>query len=250
MRAPARAWACCAVILVLSGCAKTAVRADSEQACVQFSVTALENRDTVTSVPAPCRGLTGAGINDAVARAIGIVAGRAGGKAASRARTSSLSPLLAGLIQPVSAQAPAPAAGPATQAAVAEDRETLGIPALAFWLLTVGMGTAMVRRRIARMLSRRGTDRGRLPPSVIVAHAGLALASLLAWTVYLIAGWAGAGWSACAGLLLVASLGVALISLWLPERGPGWHPPAALIVAHGVLAVTTITLVLAALSTG
>jgi hypothetical protein len=117
----------------------------------------------------------------------------------------------------------------------------------------------MIRRWILRLLSRGrstdqnpggATDSGRLPPAVILAHPLLALAGLLAWAVYLIAGWTGAGWFACAVLLLVTSLGVTLITLWLPERGPGRHPPAALIMAHGVLAVTTITLVLAALVSG
>jgi hypothetical protein len=73
---------------------------------------------------------------------------------------------------------------------------------------------------------------------------------LAAWAYYLIAGWIGAGWAGCVILLLATSLGVALISLWLPERGQARHPPAVLIAAHGVLAVTTITLVLATLGSG
>jgi manganese efflux pump family protein len=243
----------CAVILAVAGCAQTAAPAGSEQACVQFGVTALENHVTITTVPPACRGLSGADINDAVARALSIAARGAHGKAASRARAASLSPLLARLIQAQSAQAASPAPAAVTSIAAPSDRETLGVPALAVWLLTLGLGTAMVRRWIFRLLGRgplSGRALGRLPPAAIVAHAGLALAGLLAWGIYLIGGWAGAGWSACAVLLVVISLGVALISLWLPERGQASHPPAALVVAHGVVAVTTITLVLAALGTG
>lgn len=258
VRVRASAWACCAAILALAGCAQPAAtaRTGSEQACVQFGVSALQARSTVSAVPAACRGLTTAEINEAVARALDVVSRSAGGKAAARARAASLSPLLARLIGTVAA----PGAGQVpyrapVAASAAGDRETLGIPALAAWLLTAALGTAMIRRWILRLLSRgqqpgAAPDSGRLPPAVVLAHPVLALAGLLAWVVYLIAGWAGAGWFACAVLLLVTSLGVALISLWLPERGPGRHPPAALIMAHGVLAVTTITFVLTALGSG
>jgi hypothetical protein len=271
VRARVSAWACCAAILAVSGCAQhtVAARTGSEQACVQFGVRALETRSTVTAVPAACRGLTTAEINQAVATALSAVArstvarstvagtagGNVGGKAASRARAASLSPLLNRLIGKVSAPSARQAPEQAQLAAPAGDRETLGIPALAVWLLTAALGTAMIRRWIMRLLSldkssSQSPAGGRLPPAVILAHPVLALAGLVAWAVYLIAGWTGAGWFACAVLLLVTSLGVALISLWLPERGPGRHPPAALIMAHGVLAVTTITLVLTALISG
>jgi manganese efflux pump family protein len=233
---------------------------------VQFGVSALERSSPVTSVPAACRGLTNAEINSAVARAIDIVVGGGRGKAARRARAASLSPLLARLIQTVPARAPepgarpgarpgaSPAARPAARVA-AGDREVLGIPALFAWLFTASLGTAMIRRWILRLLRRnRSPDAppraGQLSPAVIVAHAGLAAAGLLAWVGYLIAGWGGAGWAACVILLLATSLGVAQISLWLPERGQARHPPVILVAGHGVLAVTTITLVLAALGSG
>ena len=264
-----RARAACAVplgiglaVATLAGCAqqRAASQAGSEQACVQFGVSALTRHVTVTTVPAACRDLTGAEINTAVARALGTVAGSTGGKAARRARAASLSPLLAGLIQAVPAPAPAPVPVPEPARAAAGDRETFGIPALLAWLLTVGLGTTMIRRWVLRLLSRSraatGLARdglihdGRLPPAVIVGHAGLAVAGLLAWAAYLIAGWTDAGWAGCVTLVMVISLGIALLSLWLPERGQARHPSAALAGAHGVLAVTTITLVLAALGSG
>jgi hypothetical protein len=254
------AWACGAALLAVSGCAQYVAgsQAGSERACIQFGVNALHAHSTVTTVPAACRGLSAAQINQAVARALDTVVAGTHGKAESRNRAATLSPLLAGLISTVPAAAVKPAAEPTLAvkpAAAAGDRETTGIPALAAWAITIGLGTTMVRRWILRLLRHRPSpDRpgaaGRLPSAVILAHAGLALAGLLAWASYLIAGWTGAGWCACAVLLLAISLGVALISLWLPERGPGRHPPVALIAAHGVLAVTTITLVLAALGSG
>jgi hypothetical protein len=275
-----RAWAACAVplgiglaVVTLAGCAqpRAASRAGSEQACVQFGVSALTRHVTVTAVPAACRDLTGAEINTAVARALGTVAGSTAGKAARRARATSLSPLLAGLIQavPAPAAAPVPVTEPAL--AAAGDPETFGIPALLAWLLTVGLGTTMIRRRILRLLSRGraatgalardgvardgvardGVARdGRLAPAVIVGHAGLAVAGLLAWAAYLIAGWTEAGWAGCVTLVLVISLGIALLSLRFPERGQARQPSAVLAGAHGVLAVTTIALVLAALGSG
>jgi hypothetical protein len=265
-----RAWAACAVplgiglaVVTLAGCAqpRAASQAGSEQACVQFGVSALTRHVTVTAVPAACRDLTGAEINTAVARALGTVAGSTAGKAARRARATSLSPLLAGLIQavPAPAAAPVPVTEPAL--AAAGDLETFGIPALLAWLLTVGLGTTMIRRRILRLLSRGraatgGVARGgvardgRLAPAVIVGHAGLAVAGLLAWAAYLIAGWTEAGWAGCVTLVLVISLGIALLSLRFPERGQARQPSAVLAGAHGVLAVTTIALVLAALGSG
>jgi hypothetical protein len=95
---------------------------------------------------------------------------------------------------------------------------------------------------------------GRVPSSAIFAHAGLAVAGLLVWAVYLATGLTGVGWADCVFVVAVTSLGVALISLWLPEHPaatrPARHPPASTVAAHGVFAVTTILLVLAAIGLG
>ena len=61
-------------------------------------------------------------------------------------------------------------------------------------------------------------EQGRLPPSLIFTHFGLAVAGLLVWGAYLATGLAAAAWAACVLLLPVAGLGMALVSLWLPER--------------------------------
>jgi hypothetical protein len=95
------------------------------------------------------------------------------------------------------------------------------------------------------------------------AAAGAVLAGLLAWSAYLATGLAAAAWAGCVLLLPVAGLGMALMSLWLPERllvgataaaaqaapaGPGAarHPPALIVAAHGVFAVATILFALLA----
>ena len=53
---------------------------------------------------------------------------------------------------------------------------------------------------------------------MIFAHFALAVAGLLAWIVFLITGVTSVAWIACGFLLPVAGLGMALASLWLPER--------------------------------
>jgi hypothetical protein len=86
------------------------------------------------------------------------------------------------------------------------------------------------------------------------SHAGLAVGGLLVWGVYLTIRLNGVGWAACVCVIAVSGLGVALISLWLPEQSAATrsarHPPAGTVAAHGVFAVTTILLVLAALGFG
>jgi predicted membrane-bound mannosyltransferase len=135
---------------------------------------------------------------------------------------------------------------------------------------------------MTRWITRGGFRRARLskagvPPSLIFTHFGLAVAGLLVWGAYLATGLAAAAWTACVLLLPVAGLGMALVSLWLPERspaattvpaaavpagqavpvgvaagaaGPGpptaRHPPALIVAAHGVFAVATILFALLA----
>jgi manganese efflux pump family protein len=266
----------------------------SVESCTRFGINAIEHHITVRSVPAACRGLTRAQVNFAVGHAIDAMAATVHGKARLRARARDLSPLLAHLVttvpaqrsQPVPAAAPRRASGPA-----------LGLLALISWLITVGLGTWMVVRWIARGgLRRAHFGRSVLPPSVTLAHFGLAVAGLLAWIAYLATGLTGLAWVACVFLLPVAGLGMALV-FWVPERpatataatataatavpatvaaaaspaatvpaaqavpvgagaaaapaglGPpplARHPPALIVAAHGVFAVTTILLALLA----
>ena len=116
------------------------------------------------------------------------------------------------------------------------------------------------------------------PPAVIVGHFGLAAAGLVLWIGYLAAGWNALAWAAVAALLPVAGLGMAALAIGLPASvaaDPGTAPDPApasagggavgavgvgvlpdarvrrrlsplIVVAHGALAVTTITLVLLA----
>jgi manganese efflux pump family protein len=117
------------------------------------------------------------------------------------------------------------------------------------------------------------------PPSVVIGHFGLALTGLVLWAIYLAVGWAALAWTAVCMLLPVAGLGMAALTVGLPGhvsaapagndaatgsgggtavlsvRAPSVRAPsvraqsvrAPLVVAgHGVLAVTTMLLVLLA----
>jgi len=248
----------------------------SVESCAEFGITAIKHRVTVTSLPAACRGLTRAQVNLAVGQALYAMTSNVHGKAERRARALELSPRLARLVSAVPAQrsrptAPVPAAGRTSGPA-------LGLAALIAWLITVGLGSWMLARWITRGGFRRARlSKAGLPPSLIFTHFGLAVAGLLAWSAYLATGLAAAAWTGCALLLPVAGLGMALVSLWLPERSlatamapaaqavpagagaagtapgpvspdppPARHPPALIVAAHGVFAVATILFALLA----
>jgi hypothetical protein len=271
--------------LLAAGCAHgpAGPRRPSVESCAEFGVRALQHHVTVTSLPAACRGLTRAQVNLAVGQALYAMTSNVHGKAQRRARTRELSPLLGQLVTTVPAQRslpppPAPAGGRARG-------PSLGFAALISWLITVGLGSWMMARWITRGGFRRARlSKTGLPPSLIFTHFGLAVAGLLVWSAYLATGLAAAAWAGCALLLLVAGLGMALVSLWLPERSlvattvpaaqavpagagaaaeavPGAnaaagaatpdppaarHPPALIVAAHGVFAVATILFALLA----
>jgi hypothetical protein len=213
------------------------------ESCAKFGITAIQHHVTVTSLPAACRGLSRAQVNLAVGQALYAMTSNVHGKAHRRARVRDLSPLLGQLVTTVPAQrslppAPAPAGGQASG-------PSLGFAALISWLITVGLGSWMMARWITRGGFRRARlSKAGLPPSLIFTHFGLAVAGLLVWSAYLATGLAAAAWAGCALLLPVAGLGMALVSLWLPERSlvattaPAATVPAAQAVPAGAAAGT------------
>ncbi len=100
----------------------------------------------------------------------------------------------------------------------------------------------------------------RLPVPVISAHALLGMGGLLLWAVYLLADEERLAWVTIADLGTVALLGVIMAARWFrvhrafanPEPSatrvmtvpPERHFPLPVVVAHGILAVTTVGLVL------
>jgi hypothetical protein len=212
--------------LAAAGCSRqpgTAPQA-SVAACTEFGITAIRQHVTVTSLPAACRGLTRAQVNFAIGTALRSAAVGAGGKVRQRERVARVGHYLQSLVRAVPQQrsqppVPGPAAGQASRA-------TLGLTALATWLVTVVLGLAMLAKWIAR-----GGRRAR-PPALNFAHLSLAIAGLLGWIAYLATGIIGVAWAACAVLPLVAGLGMTLVFL-----SPSPSPAAAVTARAGTVSV-------------
>jgi hypothetical protein len=231
--------------LLATGCARGAAGPPppSVEACAEFGINAIKHHVTVTSLPAACRGLTRAQVNLAVGQALYAMTSNVHGKAERRARARELSPLLGRLVTTVPAQRrPLP---PAATGGGRTSSPAVGFAALISWLITVGLGSWMMARWITRGGFRRARlSKAGLPPSLIFTHFGLAVAGLLVWGAYLATGLAAAAWAACALLLPVAGLGMALVSLWLPERSlaattvPAATVPAGQAVPAGTAAGT------------
>ncbi len=100
----------------------------------------------------------------------------------------------------------------------------------------------------------------RLPVPVISAHALLGMGGLLLWIGYLLVGQERLAWATVAALSAVALLGLIMARRWIRvyrsfvDPGPSFtrtivvpperNFPVPVVVAHGILAVTTLVLVL------
>ncbi len=96
-----------------AGCGTQAAspRQITVQGCAAYGVYAIDHHITVTRMPAACRGLSKAQINEAAASAINMVVGGRSKKAAWRRLTAEVAPRLAYLI---TAPQPAPGSPPQT----------------------------------------------------------------------------------------------------------------------------------------
>ncbi|MGY1901083.1 hypothetical protein [Nocardia gipuzkoensis] len=130
----------------------------------------------------------------------------------------------------------------------------MGITALITWLLTAGGGSVLLGTWMAKGGARQPTT-SHLPPPVVFGHFLLAAAGLVVWIVYLVADSAVLAWIAFAALVPVAALGFTMLLRWLPvhrartattagSTPPERHFPVPIVAAHGVLALTTVILVL------
>jgi len=157
------------------------------------------------------------------------------------------------------------------------------IAALITWIITAGGGFYLLATWIAKGGARR-TEAGatRFPPAVIFSHLLLAAAGLVVWIIYLAVDMDALAWTAFGLLAVVALLGFTMFALWLPtyrahhtgrvhaptatpvhaggpahrraapgpeERldaaGPAErHFPVPVVALHGLLAATTLVLVL------
>ena len=130
--------------------------------------------------------------------------------------------------------------------------------ALIAWVLTAGGGFVL----LAIWLSRGGMQQqeagNRIRPPLILSHFLLAATGLVIWIIYLVFDRDALAWIAFAILGVVALLGWTMFAIWFRRRrsraaaadvaAPGMpaeqHFPVPIVTLHGVLAVTTVVLVL------
>jgi hypothetical protein len=134
----------------------------------------------------------------------------------------------------------------------------VGIAALVTWIITalggaVLLGTWLSRGGLRAPVVGAAT---RFPPALIFGHFLLAATGLVLWIVYLITDADALTWVALAILVVVALLGLTMVTRWRrdrstligagvnPARPPEQHFPVAVVYLHGLLAVTTLVLVL------
>jgi hypothetical protein len=131
--------------------------------------------------------------------------------------------------------------------------------ALIAWVITAGGGFVLLSIWLMRGGMRQQQEAGnRIRPPLILSHFLLAAGGLVVWIVYLVTDKDALTWIAFAILAVVALLGWTMFAIWLRRRqaraggtetaAPGvpaeQHFPVSIVALHGLLAVTTIVLVL------
>jgi hypothetical protein len=255
--------------LFAAGCASQSAgtRLATVQGCARSAVYAIDQHRPVTRALAACRGLSKAELNQAAATAITTIVEGRSPKALRRRLAAEVAPLVARLITAVgpAPSVPRRAYPQATGVPPGEGTSNAGISwaALGAWLAAAGSGGYLLGSWfIRRGTRRRGAAQTGAPPAVLIGHFGLAGAGLVGWICYLAAGWAALAWVSAGLLLPVAGLGMALVTLGLPgylagsAPVPGREPagrtgghgraPVLLIAGHGLLAASTVLLVVIA----
>jgi hypothetical protein len=149
------------------------------------------------------------------------------------------------------------------------------IAALILWIATAGGGFYLLGTWIAKGGARPGNSN--FPPPLILGHFVLAAAGLVIWIIYVATDSKAAGWIAFGLLAVVALLGFTMLARWIPtyrathtraaapssggaSGAPTSHVatapaatvaaraerhfPLAVVIGHGLLAATTLVLVL------
>ena len=131
--------------------------------------------------------------------------------------------------------------------------------ALISWIVTAGGGFVLFTLwlRHGGMRQREGRQ---IRPPLILSHFGLAALGLVLWIIYLASDSDALAWIAFAILVVVALLGGTMFFIWWGRRQAGaavepastagmpaeQHFPVLVVALHGLLAVTTLVLVLLA----
>lgn len=137
--------------------------------------------------------------------------------------------------------------------------------ALITWVLTAGGGFAMLALWLRHGgMEQSGASGDRIRSARILSHFALAATGLVVWIVYVASDSQVLAWVAFGLLAVVALLGFSMLAVWLRQRshaptaaaaGPGGaavggtepaeqHFPTVVVAVHGVLAATTLVLVL------
>jgi hypothetical protein len=253
--------------------------------CYAFAVRAIKQHVTVTAAPGACAGLSHEQVNQAAARAIrDLTEGRP--KAAARRLARQDGAYLARMVSAIPAPSPpAPAAQATAPVPVPPGAGLpLALAALAAWVLTAAAGTYLLagwladrlagarrprkwqraegpagrprprrwRPRPGRWRPGQGGRAGEPGAGFIVGHFGLALGGLVLWIAFVVTGLAALAWIAVVLVVIIASLGMAVLAAALPEPSRDAAAadlrrlPVTVIASHGVLATLTILLVVLA----
>jgi uncharacterized membrane protein SirB2 len=123
--------------------------------------------------------------------------------------------------------------------------------ALVFWIVTAGGGFVLfgIWLKNGGMEQR---DRGRIRPAILLTHLLLAATGLVLWIIYVASDSSALAWIAFVLLLVVALIGFGMFGIWASQRRRSDHGPAeqrfpvAVVGLHGIVAATTLVLVLLA----
>jgi hypothetical protein len=132
--------------------------------------------------------------------------------------------------------------------------------ALISWIVTAGGGFVLLGLWLRHGGMHQREPGRQIRPPLILGHFTLAATGLVLWIVYVATDSDALGWIAFAILVAVAVLGWAMFAVWFRRRQarmtdaststPGvpaeQHFPVPIVALHGLLAVTTVVLVLLA----
>ena len=131
--------------------------------------------------------------------------------------------------------------------------------ALIAWVITAGGDFVLLSIWLMRGGMRQQQEaRNRIRPPLILSHLLLAAGGLVVWIIFLAAHKHVLTWVAFGILAVVAVLGWTMFAIWFRRRqargggteiaAPGvpaeQHFPVAVVALHGLLAITTVVLVL------
>jgi hypothetical protein len=139
----------------------------------------------------------------------------------------------------------------------------MDVAALIAWVVTALGGFYLLATWIRNGGQRRVAGASNFPPALIFGHFTLAAVGLIVWIIYVATDESAWAWTSFVLLVVIALLGFTMLIRWLPAYrgrvttggrvtealagGPAErHFPVAVVAAHGLLAVTTVVLVLLA----